>query len=257
MSGTLMSDRKFTGKAVVGIVAAVLVGVASKAFFASDLSPFASLGKPTIAQLEAEIVDSSELFVVMSDLFPEEFAALIEEISALDNKDDATVQALTAQRTAELRQRYRDTLLAATDEKLRELMTAMARTHRVVLEQLGHETCGRFAMQGPQALGDNITQNPLVFGALENQGLAMFKAMGSGIDGQPRSMATNDDYTAALNYADLSADDQASANLVARSAIDEPAYCEALAWYFDSLAGADGEAGERVRATFAVQLAAS
>ncbi|MEM9839280.1 MAG: hypothetical protein AAF830_09005 [Pseudomonadota bacterium] len=245
------------GKSVLSIVVAIVVGVAVRGFFASDLNPFGNAGAPTASQIESELLARSEMFVIIKENFPGEFDALIADVSAAAADGIPAVEAASAAATSALRIKYAERAYAADDEDLRTMMRAVAQTHRTVEDLLGAATCGAFALQGVPAIQDQMRPGTPVYRAVEAQSIATMKVLASGKDKPPRQQASDEDFAALFDYANLSAEDQAKVDRVGATDPSDPLYCQALVWYIERVANSDVEAAGHVRAFFAYTLASN
>lgn len=244
------------GKSVIGSIAGIAAFIAASIGVRALLSEtelFASQGVTT-EELAQELATASETFTVMRDEFPDDFSRVVDAISAAQSENPDAVRAAAAEASAAVRRKHASLLKGADDQALITLMDLVSASHRVVSTELGSAACADFAAQGPGALGRDLDR-PAIFAAIDDQATSLLRAIASGKGKEPRSEPSPEDWQAVLADAQGSEERAAKLNLVLNETYGDPAYCEAIIWFFAYLADSDVESASGIRAHLAVSLA--
>ncbi|MEO1659003.1 MAG: hypothetical protein AAFR65_14920 [Pseudomonadota bacterium] len=208
----------------------------------------------TKAELSAALLTQSQLYAALADNFPEEFNELVGELYAIGPQGEAAAEQLSSDYMIRFRMEYAEALLAATDQALTSYLASVAETYDAAALALSNAECGLFAAGHPDVLAAAI-DDPRVFRAIDAQSAAMIRAMASATGQEPRALANQTDWNTFKR--ELAADplSETYSPLVAEEVIVDPAYCAALVWYITAISTAEGDAGERVKASFAQRVA--
>ena len=199
-----------------------------------------------------------ELFQTLRQGFPQDYAALVNQISqALQSgQSDADTAQITQAKMAEIRKSHAQTLLAAPDAVLRAIVADSRDLHAEIRAEEGRETCNRFAIQGPAALGPAL---PGFVEPLSRQGNAVLQAIvearGAALPAsEPASAA---DWDRARAWAKARGTEPA--HLEALVALDQTHgdLCLGLVGLLEGLLTLETAQGQRLRASYVRDLAAN
>ena len=214
----------------------------------SDFSPAA-----VDAELQAENV---ELLRIVKAGFPEEYAALTEDLSAALQRGagQSELTTISQQAMVKVRQTHADALLAAPDGQLREIISMSRGVHGAVREDEGREACNRFAIGGPPALGASLVN---YVGALDRQGSVVMQAIADGraSGATPVEPVAAEEWDAARERA-LS-DGASPAHVEALKELDQENgdLCAGLISLLGAMLSMDDSLGRRLRASYVRDLA--
>jgi hypothetical protein len=241
---------------ILGIVVAVIAAIGVRILFAEGIipSPFPSPMNDREAFAEA-FVEEAAWPPVMRDEFPEAFEAFLHRTYDQAPNGAVAVETEAARAMTEFRVANADLMLSASPEATSALMAATRNTHMVVQTELGEEACGKFATEGPLALGRALAR-PRVETALDDQTATLIKALGSGKDADPIAPPTEEDWAVVLERDSRTEAELRQFEIVGAADPSADGYCDALIAFFDLMARSGGEAGARTRAALARDLAA-
>ncbi|MCQ8185340.1 hypothetical protein [Parvularcula maris] len=217
---------------------------------------FGGSGDASLDRIGEELTQTSALYRVMEEEYPEDFGVLLRElkdIRELPEPEQAAREAAFAHAT-ELRLRESGNALAAEDRLLTAYLERSADTLDVVLRELGETRCGQYGTLGAAALGP-AASDPAILPVIDAQVAALFRVLANGRDREPRALPSQEDYAAVNDPAGLSEEEASRFQLVGSQAAGTDGYCRALAWYLRRLARSEAEGADRVRAGIAQSLA--
>jgi hypothetical protein len=240
-------------KNLVTIIAA-LIGAALGFFVMQAI--FGGDGGSSYSRIADELTDSSEMYRVIQEEYPEEFEDLLMQLEDVARQPDAEQLAfdISAQHAADLRNRESDNALAADDMLLAAYLARSADTIEKVLVELGETRCGQYGTLGVSALGPAVG-DPNILPAIDVQAAALFRALANGQGGEARDLPSQEDYADIASTPPLTEDQTAQLQLVTGQAAGTDGYCEALAWYLRRISVSTTEGAARVRAALTQTLA--
>ena len=100
-------------------------------------------------------LQKNQMFVIIKDGFPEEYASFLRELSQT-NRDDSAFK-LGNQFTKNLRQIHAEHLRSASSAKLLDLIEADWRLTNALRERDGDELCSAFLLEGAGSLPNGLT----------------------------------------------------------------------------------------------------
>ena len=213
-----------------------------------DMSPAA-----VDAELQAQGID---LFRIVKAGFPQEYAALTQELSAAlqQGAGQSDLALISQQAMIRLRQTHSDALLAGPDEHMRKVITMSRDVHGAVREEEGREACNNFAIGGPPALGTSLVN---YIEALDAQGSVVMEAIAKGraSKAEPVLPVAAEEWDAARERA--LADGASPAHLDALKELDQENgdLCAGLISLMDAMLAMDDSLGQRLRASYVRDLA--
>lgn len=224
-----------------------------------DLSP-GPLATTALTDAQTRVIDEvlsgSELFQAIEQVFPAEFQTLRQEMEAAAPAGAAAIQSAAARGVAQLQSQNAPLLQTASSSALRNLVAENIRTHEVVQERAGDQVCAAFGLNGSAALGPFANDDAIV-AQLERQKALLFRTMATGRGPTSRAPVNDSDWASVIRFSELSNENQNLVRIYGTQNAENPRYCAAVLWFMNRLLDAEGEAADRARAAFALQLAGS
>ena len=189
--------------------------------------------------------------------FPEDYQDILENLKAIirDGGAGGEIRTKSSEVIAAIRRKYADNVAKAPDTAVRAFLTRNIEFQQQVRDEDGPNTCAEVAITGPNTLP--LYKLSKYYPALDNVGEATFTAIRQGMDSpvsrEPASDADWSFITSALNGKGVS---EKEINVLASVNGDDPRYCRLIILFLQEMHDLEGAPGERVRASFAKDIAA-
>lgn len=231
--------------------AAVVLAVAMSSFMANG--GFALFrGAPTDAEIDQLLIDSGvdQTYAALQTYFPEDAAKWRRDLADLveQRRKGLYVTTNAIDVGSELRRKHAAALATTSDLLLVKVMEQQSRLYQIFENDV--DACNRFLIDGAYGLERDERQ---MLGPVLNDGAILFEAMHNGLN-EPvtRGASTENDWMQLFEVMIGKGAKNEDIDLIANPDPDNPRLCPAFLMFIHTLADAEFDGADRVRAEMAV-----
>ena len=253
---TMAVTKKKLGRITLGVASFIVAAVVASKLVSYGIQYYqiATIDKEGMER--ALLASNMKLYEVLKKDFPSDYDGLLTSLmNILKSGEQGTkLQELAAAENAKIRKKYASLMVSAPDTNLRKLIASSGRFHAAILRRDGYQLCNRVVVSGAGALigraGDYIKE-------IDETAVLVIEALYQGkVNAVPVADPTDSDWEAVFQKL-FEKHPQSYAEVIQNQEIDNPDLCPAFIALMDAVGSAEGEAGHRVRAALATEMAAS